>query len=208
MLEKSLESPLDCKEIQPVHPKGNQSWIFIGRTDAKAEAPILWPPDAKNYSLEKTLMLENWRQEEKGMTEDEMVGGHHRLGKHEFEQTPGVGDGQRSVVCCSPWGNKEMNMTEQLNWYYLGDVIGKAHLYTGKHVLNTSMSYAGNTVLNVPHWPPSLFLNTQAVQALTSRATAFVFHMRSPWSLGVILIPPVSKSLSIHPCTSEKPPAR
>ena len=91
VLKKTLESPLDCKEIQPVHPKGKQFWIFIGRTDAKAEAPILWPPDAKNLFIGKDPDAgKDWRQEEKGMTEDEMVGWHHRLDGHEFEQVPGL----------------------------------------------------------------------------------------------------------------------
>ena len=117
ILEKTLESPLDCKGIQSVHPKGNQSWIFIGMTDAEAETPILWPPDAKNRLIWKDPDAWNgWRLEEKGMTEDEMVGWHHWHDGHEFEQTPGVGDGQGSLACCSPWGCKESNMTERLNW--------------------------------------------------------------------------------------------
>ena len=117
VLEKTLESPLDCKEIQPVHPKGNQSWIFIGRTDAEAETPILLPPDVKNWLIGKDPDAgKDWRQEEKGTTEDEMVGWHHRLNGHEFEQTLGVGDGQGSVACCRPWGHKESDTTEQLNW--------------------------------------------------------------------------------------------
>ena len=90
MLEKMPESPLDCKEIQPVHPKGNRSWIFIGWTDAEAEAPILWPPDAKNWLIWKDPDAgKDWRQEGKGTTEDEMVGWHHRLNEHESEQIPG-----------------------------------------------------------------------------------------------------------------------
>ena len=117
VLEKTLASPLDCKEIQLVYPKGNQSWIFIGRTEAEAEAPILWPPDAKNWLTGKDLDAgKDWRQEEKGTTEDEMVGWHHWLNGHEFEQTPGVGDGQGGLVCCSPWGRKESDTTERLNW--------------------------------------------------------------------------------------------
>ena len=108
MLEKTVESVLDCKEIQLVHPKGNQSWIFIGRTDVKAENPILWPPDAKNWLVGKDLDAgKDWRQEEKGMTEDDMVGWHHRLNGREFEQASGVGDGQRSLACCRSWGHKE-----------------------------------------------------------------------------------------------------
>ena len=108
VLEKTLESPLDCEEIQPVHPKGNQSWIF-GRTDAEAEVPILWPPDAKNWLIGKDPDAgKDWRQEEKGMTEDEMVGWHHRLDRHEFEQAPGVGDGQGGLVCCCPFGSQRV----------------------------------------------------------------------------------------------------
>ena len=116
-LEKTLESPLDCKEIQPVHPKGNQSWIFIGRTNAEAETSILWPPDAKNWLMWKDPDAgEDWRWEEKGTTEDEMVGWHHQLEGHEFDQDPGVGDGQGGLACCSPWGHKELGTTERLNW--------------------------------------------------------------------------------------------
>ena len=117
VLEKTLESPLDSMEIKPVNPKGIQSWIFIGRTDVKAEAPILWPPDVKSWITGKDPDGgKDWRWEEKGMTEDEMVGWHHWLDGHEFEQALGVGDGQESLACCSPWGHKELDMTEQLNW--------------------------------------------------------------------------------------------
>ena len=117
VLGKTLESPLDCKEIQPVHPKGNQPWMFIGRTDTEAETPILWPPDAKNWFTGKDPDPgKDWRQEEKGTTEDEMVGWHHWLNRNEFEQAPGVGDGHRSLACCSPRGRKESDTTEQLNW--------------------------------------------------------------------------------------------
>ena len=106
-LEKTLENPLDCKGMQPVHPKGDQSWVFIGRTDVEAETPILWPPDAKSWLIWKDPDAgKDWRVEEKGTTEDEMVGWDHRLNGHEFEQALGVGDGQRSLVCCSPWGRK------------------------------------------------------------------------------------------------------
>ena len=117
VLEKTPESPLDCKEIQPVHPKGNQSWIFIGRTDAEAETPILWPPEAKNWLIWKDPDAgKDWRQEEKGMTEDETVGWNYWLYGHEFEQALGVGDGQGSLSCCSPWDHKESDTTERLNW--------------------------------------------------------------------------------------------
>ena len=97
--------------------KGNQSWIFIGRTDVEAETPILWPSDAKHWLIWKDPNAgKDWGQEEKGMTEDEMVGWHHQLDGHEFEWTPGVGDGQRGLACCSPWGHKESEMAERLNW--------------------------------------------------------------------------------------------
>ena len=117
VLEKTLESPLDCKEIQPVHPKENQSWIFIGRTDAKTKTLIFWPPDAKSWLIGKDPDTgKDWRQEEKGMIEDEMVGWRHWLNGHEFEQTLGVGDGQGGLECYSPWGHKELDTTEWLNW--------------------------------------------------------------------------------------------
>ena len=114
---KTLESPLDCMEIKPVHRKGNQSWIFIGRTDAEAEAPILWPPDAKNWLIGKDLDAgKDWRQEEKGTTEDEMAGWHHRLSGHESEQILGNSERQGNLACYSPWGRKESDSTEWLNW--------------------------------------------------------------------------------------------
>ena len=117
VLEKTFESPLDCKDIQPVHAKGNQSWIFIEKTDVEVETPILWPPDAKNWLIwEDPDAGKNWRWEEKGMTEDERVGWHHWLNGHEFEQALGVGDGQRSLADCRPWAHKELDTTE-LNWF-------------------------------------------------------------------------------------------
>ena len=117
VLEKILESPLDCKDIQPVNPKGNQFWIFIGRTDVEAETPIFWPPDEKNWLIGKDPDAgKSWRQKEKGMTDDEIAEWHHRLNGHEFEQSSGVVDGQRSLACCSPWGQKESDTTELLNW--------------------------------------------------------------------------------------------
>ena len=119
VLEKTLESPLDCKEIQPIHPKGNQFLIFIGRIDAEAETPVLRPPDTKNWPLGKDPDAgKDWRQEEKGMPEDEMVEWHHRLDGYEFEQALGVGEGQGSLACCSPWGCKGSDTTEQLNWMF------------------------------------------------------------------------------------------
>ena len=117
-LAKTLESLLDCKEIQPVHPKGDQSWVFIGRTDVEAETPVLWPPDVKSWLIWKDPDAgKDWGEEEKGMREDEMAGWHHRLDEHEFEWTPGVGDGQGGLACCDSWGRKELDTTE-LNWIY------------------------------------------------------------------------------------------
>ena len=117
VLEKTLDSPLDCKAIQPVHPKGNPSWIFIGRTHAEAEAPILWPPDVKNWLTGKDPDAgKDWRQEEKGTTEDEMVRWYHWLNGYEFEHALGDGEGQGSLVYFSPWGRKESDTAEQLNW--------------------------------------------------------------------------------------------
>ena len=117
VLENTLVSPLNCKEFKLVNPKGNQSWIFVGRTDAETETPILWPPDAKNWLIGKDPDTgKDWKQEEKGMTEDEMVWWHHWLDGHEFEQTPGVGNGQGSLACFTPRGHKELGMTERLSW--------------------------------------------------------------------------------------------
>ena len=117
VLEKTLESPLNCKEIQPVHPKGDQSWMFIGRTDVAAETAILWPPHAKSWLIGKDPdSCRDWRQEEKGMTEDEMAGWHRWLNGHEFGWTLGVSDGQGGLVCCDSWGHKESDTTKQLNW--------------------------------------------------------------------------------------------
>jgi len=117
VLEKTLESPLDCKEIQPVHSEGDQPWDFFGRNDAKAETPVLWPPHAKSWLIGKDSDAgRDWGQEEKGTTEDEMAGWHHWLDGHESEWTPGVGDGQGGLVCCNSWGCKESDMTEKLKW--------------------------------------------------------------------------------------------
>ena len=117
VLEKTLESPLDCKEIQPIRPEGFQSWVFIGGTDVEAETPILWPPDAKSWLFWKDPDSgKGWGQEKKGMTEDEMVGCHHWLNEHGFEWALGVSDGQEGLECGSSWGHKESDMTELLNW--------------------------------------------------------------------------------------------
>ena len=117
VLEKTLESPLDCKEIQPVYPGGDKSWVFIGRTDAEAETPVLWPPHEKSWLIGKDPDDgRDWGQEEKGTTEDETAGWYHWLDGHEFEWTPGVGDGQGGLACCDSQGRKESDTTERLNW--------------------------------------------------------------------------------------------
>ena len=117
VLEKTLESPRDCMEIQLVHPKVNQFWIFIAKTDTEAEIPILWPADEKNRLIGKDPDAgKDWSWEEKGTTEDEMVGWHHWLNGNEFEQTLGDGEGQGSLACCSPWGRRESDTTVWVNW--------------------------------------------------------------------------------------------
>ena len=116
LLEKTLESPLVSKETQPIHPKGNQSQIFIGKTDAEAETPIFWPPDVKYWLILKDPDAgKDWKLEEKGTTEDEMVGRDHQHDGHEFEQTLGGSERQGNLMCCSPWGHKQSDTTEWLN---------------------------------------------------------------------------------------------
>ena len=116
-MEKTIESPLDWKETQLVHPKGDQSWVFIGRTDAEAETPILWPPHEKSWLIGKDSVAgRDWGQEEKGMAENEMAGWHHWLKLMCIEWTPGVGDGQEGLACCDSWGHKELDTTERMNW--------------------------------------------------------------------------------------------
>ena len=117
VLEKTLESPSDCKKIQPVHSKGDQPWVFFGRNDTKAETPVLWPPHGKSWLIGKDPDAgRDWGQEEKGTTEDEMAGWHQRLDGRESEWTPGFGDGQGGLVCSDSWGRKVSDITEQLNW--------------------------------------------------------------------------------------------
>ena len=126
VLENTLESPLDCKEIQPFHPNGDQSWVFIGGTDVEAETPILWPPDAKSWLIGKVPDAgKDWGQEEKGMTEDEMVGWHHRLDGHRSGWSVGAGDGQGGLACCGSWVRRESDTTEQLKWTELNWMHGK-----------------------------------------------------------------------------------
>ena len=143
VLEKTLQSPLDWKEIQPVHSEGDQSWVFFGRNNAKAETPVLWPPHVKSWLTGKDSDAgRDWGQEEKGTTEDEMAGWHHRLDGHESGWTPGVGDGQGGLACCDSWGRKESDTTEWLNWtdtYLLesvGTICSQAIQWTSKSYIH------------------------------------------------------------------------
>ena len=130
---RTLGRPLDCKEIQPVHSEGDQPWDFFGRNDAKVETPILWPPHAKSWLIGKDSDAgRDWGQEEKGTTEDEMVGWHHWLDGREFEWTPGDGDGQGSLACCDSWGRKESDTTEGLNWTELNWMLMFIQFLHGK----------------------------------------------------------------------------
>ena len=146
VLEKTLESPMDFKEIKPVSPKGNHSWIFTGRTDADAEAPILWPPDVKSWLIGKDPDAgKDWRREEKGTTEDEMVGWNHWS-----EQAPGGGDGQGSLGCCSPWGRKESDMAELLNWTKLIHHVLFIHWFvSGNLGCSYFLAIVNNTAMNI-----------------------------------------------------------
>ena len=161
VLETTLESPLDWKEIQPVHPKGDQSWVFFGRNDAKAESPVLWPPHVKSWLIGKNSDAgRDWGQEEKGMTEDEMARWHHWLDGHEFEWTPGIGDGQGGLACCNSWGHKEADTTEQLNWTELSTFIEhyiRAHIeditsFSFKQLSGIMLLLAKNVKYEVTEW--------------------------------------------------------
>ena len=160
VLEKTLESPLDCKEIHPTHPKGNQSWIFTGWTDAEAETPILWPLEVKNWLIGKDPDAgKDRRWEEERMIEDEIVGWHHWLDGYEFEEAPGVGDGQGGLVCCSPWCSKESrhNWATELNWKSLSGL---------SHTLGFGWKWSRSVVSNSlrPHGhqaPPSMGFSRQ-----------------------------------------------
>ena len=192
MLEKTLESPLDCKGIQPVHPKGDQSWIFIGRMDVEAETPILWSPDVKNWLLGKDPNSgKDWRQEEKGITEDEMVGWHHRLHGHESEQAPGAGGGQESLVCCSPWGHKESDTTERLNWTELNEAKTMWSLFKGMR--NT-------TDLMQP--PPQTWIINPTTSASLLKPPWFGHHPASPGHSRRLTIVPLAATPAGHPAAS------
>ena len=136
VLEKLLRVPWTARRFQSVHPKGDQSWVFIGRTEVEAETPVIWPPDVKSWFIGKDPDAgKDWRQEEKGMTEDEMVGWHHWLNGHVFGWTPGVGDGQGDLVCCGSWGRKESDPTEWLNWTELRCLSLCMEIFIHKHTL-------------------------------------------------------------------------
>ena len=181
--ETTLESPSDCGEIQPVHTKGDQSWVFIGRTDVEAETPILLPPDVKNW-------LKNWLiwkdpdagkdrgQEEKGMTEDEMVGWHHRLNGHGFGCTPGVGDGQGGLACCSLWGLKELNTTERLNWTEcIHQERNLMHIILSKGTFSLKLSQLHDTIYSIFY--PVLNCDT---------SYRFYFNISKKWILYIYII--------------------
>ena len=159
---KTLKSSLDCKEIQPIHPKGNQSWIFIGRTSAEPEAPILWPPDEKGWLIRKDPDTgKDWMWQEDGTTEDEMVW-HHQLDGHEFVQSPGVGNGQGRLACCSPWVSKESDTTERLNGTELNfESTCSPWIDSNKPITYSRASYFLDTTKSVPcsPWLFTLLLN-------------------------------------------------
>ena len=169
---RTLDHPLDYKEIQLVHPKRDQSWVFIRRTDAEAETPILWPPHGKSWLIGKDSDAgKDWGQEETGMTEDEMAGWHHWLDGHEFELTLVVGDGQGGLVCCDSWGCKELVMTEQLNWTELTDIphwVTESSLK--KNLLPTSLSLnqINLVLLKIYLWPiPCIHWSFYTMHSLT-----------------------------------------
>ena len=148
------ESPLYCKEIQLAHPKGDQSWVFTGRTDIEDETPILWPPDAKSWFIWKDPdARKDWGQEKKGTKEDEMIGWHHRLDEHVFEWTLGVGDGQGVLACCGSWGCKELDMTEWLKWTELNWDFNLS-LYLGHNFLFFScwLTFCNVSLFSVGLW--------------------------------------------------------
>ena len=173
VLEKTLESPLDCKEIQPVHSEGDQPWDFFGRNDAKAETPVLWPPHVKSWLIGKDSDAgRDWGQEEKGAIEDEMAGWHHRLDGCEFEWTPGFSNGQGGLACCNSWDCKELDTTERLNWTELN-----WWLWGRKYPMLSLLDVAG-------HW------NSLACRFITL-VFVFLFMHHSPC---VSLFPDVSFS--------------
>ena len=196
VLEKTLESPLDCKEIWPVHPKGDQSWVFIGRTDAEAETPIFWPPHAKCWLIGKDPDSgRDWGQEEKGTTEDEMAGWHHWLNGHESEWTPGIGDGQWGLACCDSWGLKESNTTERLNWT---ELIEEKERCTGERAQQFVLKYHAclhsHDRVFVTLWtvPCQVPLPMRFFQARILKQVAISYSRGSSWSRDWTHVPCVS----------------
>ena len=163
VLEKTLESPLDCKEIQPVNPKGNLSRIFIGRTDAEAAAPVLWPPHVKSWLIGKDSDAgRDWGQEEKGTTEDEMAGWHHRFDGRESGWTRGVGDRQGGLACCNSWGSRESDTTERLNWTELNSTTSFTFPYNNILVITPSTKEIEASVL----WLDNVILSSPGFKTL------------------------------------------
>ena len=208
VLEKTPESPLDCKKIQPVHPKGDRSWVFFGRTDVEAETPVLWPSHAKSWLIGKDPdVWKDWGQEKKGTTEDEMAGWHHRLDGHEFEWTPGVGDGQGGLVCCDSWGRKESDTTERLNWtepdIYLGQIMTRQQMIFRSSWLwwrMIKLIIRKNYDLNVHlKYPALLRLSYTAVEEWIGVVTTEVHHLIS-WTCicACSVSSVVSYSLQLH----------
>ena len=155
VLEKTLESPLDCREIQPVHSEGDQPWDFFGRNDAKAETPVLWPSQEKSWLTGKDSDAgRDWGQQEKGMTEHEMAGWHHWLDGRESEWTPGVGDGQGGLACCYSWGRKESDTTERLNWTELNWPLSKSMGFKSRNVeyLFICLSHFVSLIIVIDFW--------------------------------------------------------
>ena len=167
-LEKTLESPLDCEDIKPVNPKGNQSWIFTGGTDAEAEAPIIWPPDGKSQFIGKEVDNGKvWRQEEKGTAEDEMAGWHHWLNGRVWASS-GSGDGQGSLVCCSPWGRKDLDKTELLN-----NNNSHSYMTAEKAIALTIWTFVGKVI--------SLLFNTLFHKFVIALRLAGLIFLQSKW---------------------------
>ena len=191
VLEKTLESSLNCKEIQPVHSKGDQSWVFTGRTDAKAETPILWPPHAKGWLIGKDSDAgRDWGQEEKGTTEDEMAGWHHWLDRFEFEWTLGVGDGQGSLACCDSWGRKESDTTEWLNWTELKICLNHLFLFTFCVWLLDSLKLHTQHAVYLRYFFWTVLLQSFPVRSVWVRAPA---RTTLPW---ILLLCPSSQCSS------------
>ena len=181
VLEKTLEIPLDFKEIQPVHSE-DQPWDFFGRNDAKAETPVLWPPHVKGWLIGKDSDVgRDWGQEEKGTTEDEMAGWHHWLDGRESEWTPGVGDGQGGLACCDSWGHKESDTTEWLNWTELNWTITK-HFLIGLWRATKSECYMTTSNDQLSGWTEKKLQSTFQSQTCTRKRISLFVDLLLVWS--------------------------